>query len=256
MVSLVAFEYVAVAVAMPVVARELGGFELYGLAFSSALAAGVVGTVLGGRWADVRGPLPPLWTGAAAFIGGLTLAGLAPTMEVLIAGRLIQGFGGALVNVALYVVVARVYPEELHPRVFSLFATAWVVPSMVGAGDRRRDRGDAGLAVGVPAGAVPDRGGRAGAGARAGRAAGARRSGRPGAGAHGQDRVGGGDGRGGGPHAVRERRAVRAAGDRAGDPGRGAAQAAAPRDAQGRQRAAGGGGGCAAWPPGRSSRPR
>ncbi|MFI6711097.1 MFS transporter [Nonomuraea sp. NPDC050478] len=132
MVSLVAFEYVAVAVAMPVVARELGGFELYGLAFSSALAAGVVGTVLGGRWADVRGPLPPLWTGAAAFIGGLTLAGLAPAMEVLVAGRLIQGFGGALVNVALYVVVARVYPEELHPRVFSLFATAWVVPSMVG----------------------------------------------------------------------------------------------------------------------------
>ncbi|MGI5273851.1 MFS transporter [Nonomuraea sp. CA-218870] len=132
MVSLVAFEYVAVAVAMPVVAAELGGRELYGLAFSSALAAGVVGTVLGGRWADLRGPLAPLWTGVAAFIGGLTLAGLAPVMEVLIAGRLIQGFGGALVNVALYVVVARVYPEELHPRVFSLFATAWVVPSMVG----------------------------------------------------------------------------------------------------------------------------
>ena len=52
MVALVAFEYVAVAVAMPVVAAELGGKELYGLAFSSALAAGVVGTVLGGRWAD------------------------------------------------------------------------------------------------------------------------------------------------------------------------------------------------------------
>ncbi|MFG1945057.1 MFS transporter [Nonomuraea sp. NPDC048826] len=131
-VSLVAFEYVAVAVAMPVVASELGGRELYGLAFSSALAAGVVGTVLGGRWADLRGPLAPLWAGVAAFIGGLTLAGLAPIMEVLIAGRLVQGFGGALVSVALYVVVARVYPEELHPRVFSLFATAWVVPSMAG----------------------------------------------------------------------------------------------------------------------------
>ncbi|GAA3678845.1 hypothetical protein GCM10022224_048780 [Nonomuraea antimicrobica] len=33
---------------------------------------------------------------------------------------------------ALYVVVARVYPEHVHPRIFSLFATAWVVPSMVG----------------------------------------------------------------------------------------------------------------------------
>ena len=134
MVSLVAFEYVAVAIAMPVVADELGGIELYGLAFSGAMAAGVVGTVLGGRWADLRGPLAPLWTGVAAFAAGLIMAGTAPYMEVLIAGRLVQGFGGALVNVALYVVVARVYPEELHPKIFSLFATAWVVPSMVGPG--------------------------------------------------------------------------------------------------------------------------
>ncbi|MET8005045.1 MFS transporter [Nonomuraea glycinis] len=134
MVSLVAFEYVAVAIAMPVVADDLGGIELYGLAFSGAMAAGVVGTVLGGRWADLRGPLAPLWTGVAAFAAGLIMAGTAPYMEVLIAGRLVQGFGGALVNVALYVVVARVYPEELHPKIFSLFATAWVVPSMVGPG--------------------------------------------------------------------------------------------------------------------------
>ncbi|NRQ33509.1 MFS transporter [Nonomuraea sp. NN258] len=132
MVSLVAFEYMAVAIAMPVVAEKLGGLELYGLAFSGAMAAAVVGTVLGGRWADVRGPWAPLWTGVAGFVAGLTLAGLAPSMEMLIAGRLVQGFGGALVNVALYVVVARVYPEELHPKIFSLFATAWVVPSMVG----------------------------------------------------------------------------------------------------------------------------
>ncbi|WP_240776665.1 MFS transporter [Nonomuraea basaltis] len=132
MVSLVAFEYMAVAIAMPVVAKELGGLELYGLAFSGAMAAAVVGTVLGGRWSDVRGPRAPLWIGAAGFGAGLMVAGLAPSMEVLIAGRFLQGFGGALVSVALYVVVARVYPERLHPKIFSLFATAWVVPSMVG----------------------------------------------------------------------------------------------------------------------------
>ncbi|RVX44300.1 MFS transporter [Nonomuraea polychroma] len=132
MVSLVAFEYMAVAIAMPVVAKELGGLELYGLAFSGAMAASVVGTVLGGRWADVRGPQAPLWTGAVFFAAGLMVAGLAPSMEVLIAGRFLQGFGGALVSVALYVVVARAYPESRHPRIFSLFATAWVVPSMVG----------------------------------------------------------------------------------------------------------------------------
>ncbi|MFB9705691.1 MFS transporter [Streptosporangium sandarakinum] len=131
-ITLVAFEYLAVATAMPVVADELHGQGLYALAFSGALAAGVVATVLGGRWSDVSGPVAPLWTGVATFVVGLVVAGAAPTMDVFIAGRFVQGFGGGVFQVSMYVLVSRVYPAELHPRVFSVFATAWVVPSMVG----------------------------------------------------------------------------------------------------------------------------
>ncbi|MFI6511217.1 MFS transporter [Streptosporangium sp. NPDC050855] len=132
LITLAAFEYLAVATAMPVVAAELNGHALYGLAFSGALAAGVVATVLGGRWGDLAGPVAPLWTGSGVFAVGLILAGVAPTMDVFIAGRFVQGFGAGMLQVAMYVLVSRVYPAELHPRVFSIFATAWVVPSMVG----------------------------------------------------------------------------------------------------------------------------
>ncbi|MEU9830598.1 MFS transporter [Streptosporangium sp. NPDC048047] len=131
-ITLVAFEYLAVATAMPVVADELHGQGLYALAFSGALAAGVVATVLGGRWSDVSGPVAPLWTGVATFIAGLVVAGAAPTMDVFLAGRFVQGFGGGVFQVSMYVLVSRAYPATLHPRVFSVFATAWVVPSMVG----------------------------------------------------------------------------------------------------------------------------
>ncbi|MFC7649893.1 MFS transporter [Streptosporangium lutulentum] len=93
--ALVAFEYLAVATAMPVVADELDGHALYGLAFSGAMAAGVIATVLGGRWSDVKGPIAPLWTGTATFAAGLVVAGLAPTMDLFIAGRFVQGFGEA-----------------------------------------------------------------------------------------------------------------------------------------------------------------
>ncbi|MEV4284296.1 MFS transporter [Nonomuraea bangladeshensis] len=131
-VTLLAFEAMAVATAMPVVARELDGMPLYNLAFSATLAAGVIATVLGGRWSDRRGPLEPIAAGVVTFVAGLVLAGFAPTMEVFVAGRFVQGLGAGATQVALYVLVARVYPAALHPKVFALFSAAWVVPSMVG----------------------------------------------------------------------------------------------------------------------------
>jgi MFS family permease len=132
LVSLVAFESVAVTTAMPTVARALHGLALYALAFGGALAAGVVGMVVSGGWSDAKGPAAPTWTGVGAFSAGLVIAGLAPNMSLLVAGRVIQGFGGGLITVALYVVVGRAYPSHLHPRVFSAFAGAWVVPSIAG----------------------------------------------------------------------------------------------------------------------------
>ena len=53
-------------------------------------------------------------------------------MEVLVVGRLVQGLGIGGQTVALYVVVARVYPPALHGRVFAAFSAAWVIPSLVG----------------------------------------------------------------------------------------------------------------------------
>lgn len=132
LISLIGFEYLAIATAMPAVAHALDGLPLYTLAFGGPMAAGVIGMVLSGSWSDRRGPRAPLWLGVAAFALGLLLAGLAPTMALLVAGRLVQGFGGGLMSVALCVLVARAYPPALHPRIFAAFAAAWVVPVIVG----------------------------------------------------------------------------------------------------------------------------
>lgn len=132
LVTLVAFEAVAVTAAMPSVARALYGLSLYGFAFGGALATSVVGMVLAGSWCDRAGPARPAAVGVALFAAGLLLAGLAPSMWVLVLGRLVQGFGGGLVNVALFVVVGRAYPAAEHPRVFSMMSAAWVLPAIAG----------------------------------------------------------------------------------------------------------------------------
>ena len=132
LVALGAFEALAVTTAMPTIAQALDGLALYALAFAGSLASSVVGMVAAGSWADARGPAAPLRHGIVWFVLGLILAGLAQSMPLLIAGRVLQGFGAGLMSVALYVVVGRCYPVALRVKVFASFAAAWVVPALVG----------------------------------------------------------------------------------------------------------------------------
>ncbi|MFC9281815.1 MFS transporter [Streptomyces collinus] len=131
-VLLIAFEATAVGTAMPVAARELDGLALYAFAFSGYFTTSLFGMVLAGQWSDRRGPLGALTTGIGAFAAGLVIAGTAQVMWVFILGRAVQGLGGGLVIVALYVVVGRAYPERLRPAIMAAFAAGWVVPSIVG----------------------------------------------------------------------------------------------------------------------------
>ncbi|MFI5680496.1 MFS transporter [Streptomyces cellulosae] len=131
-VLLIAFEATAVGTAMPVAARELDGVALYAFAFSGYFTTSLFGMVLAGQWSDRRGPLGALTTGIGCFAAGLVLAGTAGAMWLFIVGRAVQGLGGGLVIVALYVVVGRAYPERLRPAIMAAFAASWVVPSIVG----------------------------------------------------------------------------------------------------------------------------
>ncbi|MDQ0242033.1 MFS transporter [Arthrobacter bambusae] len=132
LVFLAAFESMAVTTIMPLVSRDLDGAGLYALAFAGPLATGVIGMVAAGNWADRRGPAAPLYSSVALFAAGLLIAGTALSMQMLVAGRLVQGLGGGAMTVALYVVIARVYPARLHAQVFAAFSAAWVIPSMIG----------------------------------------------------------------------------------------------------------------------------
>lgn len=152
-VLLIAFEATAVGTAMPVAARELDGVALYAFAFSGYFTTSLFGMVLAGQWSDRRGPLGALTTGIATFAAGLLLSGTAGGMWLFIAGRAVQGLGGGLVIVSLYVVVGRAYPERLRAAIMAAFAASWVVPSVVGplaAGAVTEQLGWRWVFVGIP----------------------------------------------------------------------------------------------------------
>jgi len=132
LIVVIAFEFMAVATALPVAARELGGLDLYAWALTGFLGAAMFSTGVGGDVCDRIGPRMPLAGGALTFAAGLLVSGLSTSMPMLICGRIVQGLGAGLTIVAIYVVIGQSYPESLRPKVMSMIATAWVVPSVVG----------------------------------------------------------------------------------------------------------------------------
>ncbi len=131
-ITFVAAEALAVVTVMPVVARSLHGLGLYGFVFSAFLLGTMIGIVAAGRSADKRGPALPYIAGIVVFAVGLTIAGLAPSMPVLVAGRALQGLGAGAVPSVAYVAIGRSLPEKLRARMMAILSSAWVVPGLAG----------------------------------------------------------------------------------------------------------------------------
>src|SRR5499427_130687 len=131
-ITFVASEALAVSTVMPVVAQDLGGLRLYGWVFSGFMMGSVIGIVLAGREADRRGPAVPFVGGLVLFGSGLAVAGLAPTMVVLVGGRVLQGLGAGAVPSVAYASIGRSLPGPLRARMMAVLSTAWVVPGLAG----------------------------------------------------------------------------------------------------------------------------
>jgi MFS family permease len=132
LVTLAAFENRATSTILPSVARDLHGLSLFGAAAAAPLVSYVVGVSIAGLWADRSGPVPVLATGIVGFTVVAGLAALAPVMGMFVAVRLAAGVAEGILDIGLTVMVARAIPPDLRARLFSLYAAAWVLPSLVG----------------------------------------------------------------------------------------------------------------------------
>lgn len=131
-VTVIALASLAVVTIAPLIPADLGGLERYGWIFSANLLATLVGTVWGGAQADRFGPGRAFVLGLAAFVLASAFAAAAPTMELLVAARALQGLGGGAVITAIYVVVSHAYPDAARARVLALLSSAWVLPALLG----------------------------------------------------------------------------------------------------------------------------
>ena len=132
LITLVAFEELAATTIMPTVVASYRASAWYPLASGAALATQLSATVVAGVLADWKGPRFVLVAGIALFVAGLVVSALAPTIVVFVAGRALQGLGGGLLVVPLYVLVGKLVAPTRRPSFFAWFSLAWVLPSLIG----------------------------------------------------------------------------------------------------------------------------
>ncbi|MBB4739772.1 MFS family permease [Actinoplanes octamycinicus] len=101
-----------VAVAIPAMQRDLG-FTPAGVAWvvNGYLVAFAGFLLLAGRLGDLLGARRVFLTGLTVFTAASLLCGLAPTAGLLVAGRFVQGVGGALASAVVLGMIVRCYPE-------------------------------------------------------------------------------------------------------------------------------------------------
>ncbi len=131
-VSMTALEALAVATVLPAAVTDIGGLAAYGWAFSGFMLSNLLGIIVGGQAADRHGPVQPFVLGGVCFGLGLLVAGLAPAMLILVAGRVAQGFGAGAISSVAYVAIGRGYASPLRPRMLALISSAWVMPGLIG----------------------------------------------------------------------------------------------------------------------------
>lgn len=132
LITVIAFEALAVNTAMPTVVKALDGQNLYALALGVALATQLMTTAIAGPWSDHKSPQGCLYTGILLFGAGLVICTASVNMYMFVAGRVIQGLGGGLCVVPIYTLVGSSVRSSRQPTFFAAFSAAWVIPSLVG----------------------------------------------------------------------------------------------------------------------------
>ncbi len=134
LVTLIAFEALAVNTALPAASRELGSLGLYGWVFSAFMLSTVASIAVSGRLIDERGLYPVLVGGVPLFCIGLAIGAAAPSMIVLVGARVVQGLGAGAISSVANVAIGRAYPPKLRAAMLAVMSSAWVVPGLIGPG--------------------------------------------------------------------------------------------------------------------------
>ena len=131
--AMILVDQTAVPLALPNIMKTygIGSQEVQWVLNGSLLPlAGLL--VFGGRLGDLIGLRRVFLAGALIFVGGSALGGVAPAFPVLLAARVVQGVGGALMLPTTVAIVSTAFPAEQRGRALGAMGGAAAVFAALG----------------------------------------------------------------------------------------------------------------------------
>src|SRR6202035_1458952 len=131
--AMILLEATVVNVALPTIGRDLGG-GVAGLQWTLdgyvlTLAALVLAA---GSLSDIYGRRPGFTLGTAVFVAAAALCAAAPTIQLLVAARFVQGVGGALLTPGSLAIIGAVFHPDDRTRAIGAWAGLTAVAGAVG----------------------------------------------------------------------------------------------------------------------------
>jgi MFS family permease len=117
---------------LPSAVAEIGGQRLYAWVTTVYLVASVVAATTVSATLARLGPRWSYLLGLGVFGAGSALATFAPTMEMLLVGRTVQGAGGGVLAGLGYAVINSALPQSSWTKASALVSAMWGVGTIVG----------------------------------------------------------------------------------------------------------------------------
>ncbi|PHM72700.1 MFS transporter [Xenorhabdus kozodoii] len=117
---------------LPSVVNDIGGLNLYAWNTTLFVVASIVGSVLSARLLSASGARNAYLVASLTFFIGSLLCTLAPTMEIMLVGRTIQGLGGGFLFALSYLMINLVFIPPLWPKAMALVSGMWGVATLIG----------------------------------------------------------------------------------------------------------------------------
>lgn len=114
------------------IVRDIGGIDLLGWNFALyELGAILAGAAMGLQVAS-SGLRAGFAMSALVYGAGCAISAMAPVMEAMLLGRLVQGFGGGGLVALAFIAVSKLFDRSIWPQLYALLSAIWGISAFCG----------------------------------------------------------------------------------------------------------------------------